>query len=266
MNETIFLKSAKVKTYADMTSREPSLLAGGYSVKELPILIDSAEIGTQMGKYRFSADAQRSVKPIQQASWGSFISTFHRDTMFSRKVHTLSPGSMKLWYFERAIGQLDLSDLADAESQMQLVTRNRSQFDFFLQEPGEVVEHDGGYAHFVMTFNRRSSSFDQWSILVGWEVNTAEQAHHCMLVDDPLLQGSDGYLVLVSEQEYLSACAKATRLSSTVMQSQVDIHAQFLQRQRENSLKKVHKTTKAIKDKASRYSGLNHKKPSHLLN
>ena len=86
-----------------------------------------------------------------------------------------------------------------------------------------------------------------------------------MLVDDPLLQGSDENLVLVSEQSYLSACAKSTRLSSTLMQSQVDIHAQFLQRQQENSLKKVYKTAKVAKDKASRYSGLNHKKPSPSL-
>ena len=155
--------------------------------------------------------------------------------MFSQKVHTLSPGSMKLWCFERDIGEVNLDSLEDAESQMRLVTGNPLGYDFFLQEPKDIIEHDGGYAHFVMTFNRRSSPYDQWSILVGWEINTAGQIHHGMLVDEPLLQGSDGNLVLVSEQAYLSACARSTRLSSTLMQSQVDDHARFLQRQQENS-------------------------------
>jgi len=265
LNEVVFLKDANVRKYADMITREPSLMAGAYTVRDLPILIDNKEVVSQMGEYRVSVDAQRSVKSIQQASWGAFISTFHRDTMFSRKVHTLSPGSMKLWCFERDIGEVNLDSLEDAESQMRLVTGNPLGYDFFLQEPGDIIEHDGGYAHFVMTFNRRSSPYDQWSILVGWEINTAGQIHHGMLVDEPLLQGSDGNLVLVSEQAYLSACARSTRLSSTLMQSQVDNHAQFLQRQQENSLKKVYKTAKVAKDKASRYSGLNHKKPAPSL-
>ena len=65
---------------------------------------------------------------------------------------------MKLWCLERNIGQIELlMEENDSRTRMLEITSIPSSYDFFLQMPGEVVEHDGGYAHFVITFTRYDS-------------------------------------------------------------------------------------------------------------
>ena len=178
---TLSLKDAKVRKYSDISDAGvPYIVCCVQDVKDIPIDVDVRQFEVQLTKFKVPNTPGQTTKKNQHCTYGPFITTFHRDTMFSTKVHTLSPGSMKLWCFERTIGQLDLEDEEDAETQMLMVTAEPSNFDFFLQEPGEVIEHDGGFAHFVITFSRHDSRYGQWSALVGWEVNTPEQICHSL--------------------------------------------------------------------------------------
>jgi len=199
-------------------------------------------------------------KRNQNCTYGPFITTFHRDTMFSTKVHTLSPGSMKLWCFERAIGQLNLRDEEDSEAQMLKVLANPLDYDFFLQEPGEVIEHDGGYAHFVMTFNRHDSQYGQWSALIGWEVNTPEQIYHSLKVETPLIEGKDGALEVVTEEDFMKTCSKVTRMSYSTIKEQENVKEHFMFKQRRNSLRGVDKLSLVKERNIVRYAGLKNRK------
>jgi len=163
---------------------------------------------------------------------------------------------MKLWCFERNVGQLDLQQINDANTQMAMVVARPQDYDFFLQYPGAIVEHRGSYAHFVITFIRPDSPFAQWSALVGWEINTPSQVHRCMRVEQPLLAGKDGHLTKVADRTYLTACSRTVGLKYATFREQGDARSNFLEKQKHNSMQRVSKATKAKDSNASRFSGL----------
>ena len=259
-DDTLTLRRAKTKRYDDIAkAEEPYIVCCIPSLKNLPIDIDIDQFETQLQRFQIREKADKTAKRNQHCTYGAFLTTFHRDTMFSTKVHTLSPGSMKLWCFEKRIGQLDLEFRESPEEQMQKVTSSPSDYDFFLQEPGEVVEHDGGYAHFVMTFNRHNSPYGEWCALIGWEINTPRQVHHSMRVEKPLLQGRGGTLEEVSKETFLRGCAKTTRMTYSTLMEQESVQAQFMNRQRLNSKRRVDQLTDVKEKNLKRYAGLKNK-------
>jgi len=256
-DDTFTLRKAKARKYEDISeANEPYIVCCIPSLKNMPIDIDIEQFDTQLQKFQIKEKSDKTAKRNQHCTHGAFLTTFHRDTMFSTKVHTLSPGSMKLWCFEKKIGQLDLEFRESPESQMLKMTAKPSEYDFFLQEPGEIVEHDGGYAHFVMTFNRHHSRYGQWCALIGWEINTPRQVHHSMRVETPLLQGRGGTLEQVSKEQFLRGCAKTTRMAYSTLMEQDGIQAQFLNRQQLNSQKRVDKLADTKERNLKRYAGL----------
>jgi len=256
-DEVVSLRSLKVKSFQDLRKSEtPYIMCCVQRLDDLPIIINQDSMEARMGQYRVTTTESRSTRPNQHATWGPFITNFHRDTMFSQKVHTLSPGSLKLWCFEKTIGQLDLSLKDDAETQMRLVITKPSLYDFFLQEPTQIVRHEGGYAHFVVTFNMHNSQHGQWSALVGWEVNTPKKIHHSMLVDKPLIQSRNGTLSDATEPQFLSGCSKATKLKYSILRGQTAERESFKEKQQANSMQKVYKVMRAKKSKAAKCVGL----------
>jgi len=260
-DDTFSLKEARVRKYDDISNGGiPYIVCCVPNVKDIPIDVDTKEFDKQTSQYRKVNTSCMTSKRNQHCTYGPFITTFHRDTMFSTKVHTLSPGSMKLWCFERAIGQLNLRDEEDSETQMQKVVANPLDYDFFLQEPGEVIEHDGGYAHFVMTFNRHDSQYGQWSALIGWEVNTPEQIYHSLKVETPLIEGKDGALEVVTEEDFMKTCSKVTRMSYSTIKEQENVKEHFMFKQRRNSLRGVDKLSLVKERNIVRYAGLKNRK------
>jgi hypothetical protein len=253
----ISLKKAQILKYSDFKSTSlPYLVCNVQDLSTMPIEINESAFKNQMKKFQQLDSADSATKVNQLCTWGAFVTSFHRDTMFSKKIHTLSPGSMKLWCFEQSIGQLEILNLGNSYDQMRLVTSMPSEFDFFLQEPGMVVEHLGGYAHFVITYNKSDSTYDQWCALIGWEINTSRQINHCMRVETPLVQGKGGTLDEVSEVVYLQSCSKATNIRCTQLKKQGDIHLAFLDQQREKSQRSVEKLHQSKKKKLLQYAGL----------
>jgi len=259
----VSLRKAKIVKYSDFNdSSVPYLVCDIPDLSTMPIDIDVSAFKNQMKRFRQLDTLDSSTRVNQLCTWGAFVTSFHRDTMFSRKVHTLSPGSLKLWCFEQCIGQLDIENLGDSHDQMRLITSKPTEFDFFLQEPGMVVEHLGGYAHLVVTYNRCDSSYGQWCALIGWEINTSRQINHCMRVETPLVQGKGGTLVAVSEGVYLQSCSKTTNIRSAQLKKQGNDHQAFLDRQREKSQRSVEKLRQSKKRKLLQCAGLkNHTKP-----
>ena len=203
----VSLRKAKIVKYSDFkNSFVPYLVCDIPDLSTMPIDIDLSAFKKQMKRFRHLDTPDSSTRVNQLCTWGAFVTTFHRDTMFSRKVHTLSPGSLKLWCFEQCIGQLDIENLGNSHDQMRLITSKPAEFDFFLQEPGMVVEHLGGYAHLVVTYNRCDSSYGQWCALIGWEINTSRQINHCMRVETPLVQVRGGTLDAVSVSNLRAGC------------------------------------------------------------
>jgi len=260
----VSLKKAKIRKYSDFRGdTKPYLVCNVPNLSTMPIDIDELAFATQMKKYQHTDTSDSTSKPNQLCTWGAFVTSFHRDTMFSKKVHTLSPGSLKLWCFEQRVGQLDIINLGDAYEQMRRVTSAPEKFDFFIQEPGMVVEHDGGYAHYVITFNEYESTYEQWCALIGWEINTSRQINHCMRVETPLVQGKGGTLDQVSEGTYLLSCSKTTHIQRTQLKMQGGIRQAFLDLQKEKSQKSVEKLDRSKKRKLLQYAGLrNRAKPS----
>jgi len=251
------LKEIQCTTYEDLSkSTTPYILCCVPDYKGLPLVINEEEVVNQMGGYRKPDDALQTTRQNQHATWGAFVTTFHRDTMFSRKVHTLNPGSIKIWCMERNIGQMNLTHKNDSETEMRLVLENPQNFDFFLQKPWQVVEHKGAYAHFVITLNGKWSAYGKWSALIGWEINNAPQIHHSMRVETPLLQGRRGYLEKVTESQFLSGCAKTTRLSANMLKAERSKHNAFLIRQQKKSLDHAARVRKARDNRQVRYGGL----------
>jgi len=262
-DETLSLKEAKVRKYSDISKAEvPYIVCCINNVKDIPIDVDVKQFELQTNSFKVPNTQNQTTKRNQHCTYGPFITTFHRDTMFSTKVHTLSPGSMKLWCFERTIGQLNLEDEEDSETQMLMVTNNPNDFDFFLQEPGEVIEHDGGFAHFVMTFNRHDSEYEQWSALVGWEINTPKQIYHSLQVEVPLIEGKDGTLEVVSEEDFMKTCSKVTRLPYSTLKDQEAVEEHFKFKQKRNSKKRVDKLYDVKEKNIRRYAGLKNRKPA----
>jgi len=256
-DEVVQPKEAGMTSYEDMSaSGTPYILCCVPDYKGLPLGIDEDALNQHMVPYHRPAKQGQSIRQNQHATWGAFITTFHRDTMFSTKVHTLSPGSVKLWCFERKVGQMDLSLKNDAESEMKLVLSDPEGYDFYVQEPWQVVEHRGAFAHFVITFNHRQSPFDQWSALVGWEINNASQIHHSMRVDTPLLQGKNGLLRKVTPNQFLNACASTSKISVVLLRDQKNAHADFLDCQQKKSDDQAASVKRAREKKVSRFSGL----------
>jgi len=123
-----------------------------------------------------------------------------------------------------------------------------------------VIEHDGGYAHFVMTFNRHDSQYGQWSALIGWEVNTPEQIYHSLKVETPLIEGKDGALEVVSEEEFMKTCSKVTRMSYSTIKAQENVKEHFMFKQKRNSLRGVDKLSLVKERNIVRYAGLKNRK------
>jgi hypothetical protein len=255
--QTVSLKKAKVKKYSDFkSSSTPFLVCNVPDLSTMPIDIDALAFENQMKIYRQQDTADSTTRVNQLCTWGAFVTSFHRDTMFSKKVHTLSPGSLKLWCFEQRIGQLEILSLGDSYEQLRLITTTPAEFDFFLQEPGMVVEHQGGYAHLVITYNRCDSPYDQWCALIGWEINTSRQINHCMRVETPLVQGKGGTLDAVSEDTYLLSCAKTTHIRCSQLKKQGGFHQAFLDQQREKSKRSMEKLHQSKKRRLLQYAGL----------
>jgi hypothetical protein len=143
---------------------------------------------------------------------------------------------------------------------MLMVTAEPTNFDFFLQEPGEVVEHDGGFAHFVITFNRHDSRYEQWSALVGWEVNTPAQIYHSLQLEVPLIEGKDGTLDVVSVEAFMKTCSRVTRLPYSTIKEQEAVKEHFKFKQRQNSLRRVDKLSDLKAKNVLRYAGLKNRK------
>ena len=139
---------------------------------------------------------------------------------------------------------------------MKLVLSDPEGYDFYVQEPWQVIEHKGAYAHFVITFNHLQSHYGQWSALVGWEVNSASQIHHSMRVNTPLLQGKNGLLRQVTPNQFLSACATTVKISVGLLRGQKEAHANFLEGQQEKASNQAADAKRAREKKLSRYSGL----------
>ena len=253
----VTLRKARVKKYSDFeASMDPYLVCNVPVLSKMPISIDESEFNGQMKKYRKRNTDISMTSPNQLCTWGAYMTSFHRDTMFSKKVHTLSPCSMKLWCFEKRVGQLNIIKLGDAYMQMRHVIKDPTEFDFYIQEPGEIVEHQGGYAHFVITFNRSDSPYGQWSALIGWEINSSQQIDRCMRVETPLLEGRGGILDEVSEALYLQACSRKTTIRCALLKEQGENHNAFLELQREKSQKQVELLHQSKKRKLQRYAGL----------
>ena len=119
-----------------------------------------------------------------------------------------------------------------------------------------MIEHDGGYAHFVITLNRHDSPYGQWSALIGWEINNPRQIEHSMRVDTPLLQGKGGTLVLVTEPVFRKACAKTARIKIALLTGQRAVHTNYMVKQKRNSLRKVELRKLKEKKNSTRYAGL----------
>jgi hypothetical protein len=262
----VTLRKAKVRTYEDIcVAKTPYLVCCIPNLSTMPIQIDEDNFISQMKAYRMPDTSDSTTTRNQLCAWGAYITAFHRDTMFSRKVHTFSPGSMKLWCFEKKMGQLDLLDLLkmkDSQMQMRTVTSDPTSFFFFLQKPGEIVEHMGGYAHFVMTFNRYDSPYGQWCALIGWEVNTPRQINQSMRIEASLVQGKNGTLDEVSDATFLKACASTTHISYSVLKRQGSVHQDFLDMQNEKSRRRVELLDKAKARKLSKYAGLRNRASS----
>jgi len=255
--EKVSLNKAKVTRYSDFSSAtSPYLVCNVPDLSKMPILIDELGYDSQMKIYQKPNTVISTTSENQLCTWGPFITSFHRDTMFSKKIHTISPGSMKLWCFERKIGQLDIESKGDTYAQMRHVIKNPTEFEFYLQEAGEIVEHLGGYAHFVITFNKCGSQYQEWCALIGWEVNTSRQIDRCMRVETPLLQGRGGTLDEVSEGVYLQACSQKTTIRCALLKEQGENHVAFLKLQSEKSQKQVELLHQSKKRKLQRYAGL----------
>ena len=259
----VTLRKAKIMKYSDFSlATVPYLICNVPDLSSMPFDIDEIAFRNQMKKYRLHDTTDSTSRINQLCTWGGFVTSFHRDTMFSKKVHTLSPESKKLWCFEQSVGQLDIQSLGDSYDQMRLVTSKPHEFDFFLQEPGMVVEHLGGYAHLVITYNRCDSTYNQWCALIGWEINTSRQIHQCMRVETPLVQGKGGTLDEVSEGVYFQSCSKATNIRSTQMRKQGDVHQAFLDKQKEKSQRSAEKLQDSKRRKLLQCAGLkNRAKP-----
>jgi hypothetical protein len=259
----VSLRKAQIVKYSDFKNTSvPYLVCDIPDLSTMPIDIDEYAFKNQMKRFRHLDTPDSSTRVNQLCTWGAFVTSFHRDTMFSKKIHTLSPGSLKLWCFEQCIGQLDIENLGDSHDQMRLITTKPAEFDFFLQEPGMVVEHLGGYAHLVVTYNRCDSSYGQWCALIGWEINTSRQINHCMRVETPLVQGKGGTLDAVSEGVYLQSCSKTTNIQCARLKKQGDVHLAFLDQQREKSHRGVEKLQQSKKRKLLQCAGLkNHARP-----
>ena len=259
-DETLTLRQAKTRKYDDISnSGVPYIVCCIPHIHQMPIEVDLEQFESQLKRFQVAETATKTSKRNQHCTFGAFITTFHRDTMFSTKVHTLSPGSMKLWCFEKTIGQLNLESEEAPETQMQEVTTHLSDYNFFLQEPGEVIEHDGGYAHFVITFNRHTSPYGQWSALIGWEINTPRQIYQSMQIETPLLQGKGGTLEVVTKESFLRGCSKTTKMSYTRLMEQESVQEQFYNRQKLNSMKRVDRLENLREKNLKRYAGLKNK-------
>ena len=259
-DDTFTLRQAKTKQYADISSANvPYIVCCIPDISQMPIEIDVEQFDSQLGRFHVAETSRKPTKRNQHCTYGAFITTFHRDTMFSVKVHTLSPGSMKLWCFEKKIGQLNLEKEEDPETQMQEITTHLSEYNFFLQEPGEIIEHAGGYAHYVITFNRYKSQYGQWCALIGWEINTPRRIYHSMQVETPLLQGKGGTLEVVTKEKFLRGCSKTTRMTYTTLREQEDVEAQFYNRQQLNSQRRVDRLEDLKEKNLKRYAGLKNK-------
>jgi len=88
-------------------------------------------------------------------------------------------------------------------------------FDFYIQEPGMIVKHNGSYAHFVVTYIKSDSAYELWGILVGWETYTPEKILAYMDCEGALEQTPDGYLKEVSPENFLRTCTASCRLPKT---------------------------------------------------
>ena len=256
----ISLRKAKINNYSDFAVQAvPYLVCNVPDLAHMPIDIDVPGFDSQMKMFQKPNTLTSSTKENQLCTWGAFVTAFHRDTMFSKKVHTISPDSMKLWCFERRIGQLKIIAMGDVYEQMRHVTRYPTDFNFFFQEHGEIIEHLGGYAHLVMTFNKIDSKYGQWCALIGWENNNSRQIDQCMRVETPLLQGRSGTLNEVSETVYLQACSKTTAIKCALLREQGDHHDAFLDLQKEKSRKRVEMLDQSKKKKLQRYAGLKYR-------
>jgi len=256
-DKTVTLRKSKVRRYSDISdSRIPYIVCRIPDLHSMPMKIDEESFRVQMRPYQVPGSTEMTTTRNQHCTWGAFITTFHRDTMFSRKVHTLSPGSLKLWCFEREVGQLNLLHEDTAHNQMLTVTTNPEKFDFCMQEPGQVVEHDGAFAHFVITFNHNDSCYDQWSALIGWEINTSRRIDQSKRVDIPLLQGKGGHLVQVTGPVYLKACAAKSSISYTLLKAQGTAHTTFMELQKKKAMRKVELIANNKKANQKRFAGL----------
>ena len=137
-DDTFTLRKAKTRKYDDISeANEPYIMCCIPSLKNMPIDIDIEQFEAQLLKFQIKEKSDKTAKRNQHCTHGAFLTTFHRDTMFSTKVHTLSPGSMKLWCFEKRIGQLDLEFRESLETHMLKVTTKPSEYDFFCKSLGK---------------------------------------------------------------------------------------------------------------------------------
>jgi len=213
-------KKMKITSYRDIeVTNLPEItdatlvICGIKTFNQLPITVDSTFFTSRTEKWNPTDSYESSSQHAPLATYDTHITTWHRDTMFTDKVHTISPGSMKVWVFEKKSGDLNIHVPWSLSDQMKHIIDNHSDFDYFIQEPRFLVKHRGSYAHFVLTYIKKDSVYGLWSVLVGLEIATPKTILSCMKCEGPLVQGSTGYLTEVPETTYLRACTTGKSLT-----------------------------------------------------
>jgi len=178
--------------------------------------------------------------------------------MFVDKVHTISPGSTKVWVFEKISGELTIPAPWSLHDQMNHILNNQLDFDYFIQEPGFLVKHRGSHAHFVLTYIKKDSIYGLWSVLVGWETATPNTILACLKEDGPLVQVPGGYLETVSVPQYLQACTSGNTLTTKAIAATQKKISKFSESRKLNSEGRARKKDR----KAKGYKNLKSFKPS----
>jgi len=246
-------KDLKMKSYNDMTSSNIDatfVVCCLSKLDQLPITVNLKFFTSRTKQWKSTNSYKSSSKHAPLATYDTHLTAWHRDSMFTDKVHTISPGSMKVWVFEKVSGEMNIPDTWSLDEQMNHILIHQDNLDFFIQKPGFLVKHRGSHAHFVLTYIKKDSIYGLWSVLVGWETATPNTILACMKEDGPLVQVSGGYLKRVPVQEYLKTVTSGQTLTmKAIADTQIEITKFSIGRKLNSEGRARKKKSKAVRFK-----------------
>jgi len=145
---------------------------------------------------------------------------------------------MKIWCFEKVVGSLKIPAVAGewpVAKQCQYILEYQVLLNYFIQEPGMLVKHNGSYAHFVVTYIKSGSRYGLWSVLAGWETYTPDRILAFMGYEGPQAQGAGGYLKTIKEVDFLSTCAFSCKIPKISFENSRDMKTERTDRASSNS-------------------------------